>query len=79
MFVLFRVKIKNLSQTRCYYRETVCVVFKILCFTVLVLLSIVHHKIRSKQGWARDVKGRDRDAHVSRPRQDQDVGFTSRD
>jgi len=38
-----------------------------------------HHKIRSKQGWARDVKGRDRDAHVSRPRQDPDVGFTSRD
>jgi len=30
-----------------------------------------------QQGWARDVKARDRDAHL--PRRDRDVGFTSRD
>jgi len=30
------------------------------------------------QGWARDVKARDRDAHLPRRRQDRDVGFTSR-
>jgi len=29
------------------------------------------------QGWARDVKAWDRDAHL--PRRDRDVGFTSRD
>jgi len=31
------------------------------------------------QGWARDVKARDRDETETRPRRDREVGFTSRD
>jgi len=32
--------------------------------------------VACRQGWARDVKARDRDAHL--PRRDRGVGFTSR-
>jgi len=50
----------------CFYNNISTLVVVVVVVVVVML-----------QGWARDVKARERDAHLPKLRRDRDVGFTS--
>jgi len=59
----------------------VCIHTTILLDTVVVALALLRANLPNQysQGWARDVKVRNRDETETLTSRDRDVGFTSRD